>query len=258
MWRWIRCGVLVTSFSFGLAAQDMPYPVGYTYVAMAESGGPSVTATSVVNTNCTAGHTVPNVAVNLYNPGRTRSAYAYNSAQYCYAQATAYLPLCPATGCEDGTFEADNEGTIEYCPIAAAYVAAVAASAQQTVNPFVLLDRALWSPQSVVFQGGESFLYVYAKKSPGCNAAAASLGAGVGSVPPANIQFNVSPSQQDPQACTFSRDNDCTSVWQVTTLKTNEQTGKISGHGYLLGNTGTCTNTDTHKFAGDLEVVRSR
>ncbi len=255
MGRWIRCGVLVTSLSFGLAAQDMPYPVGYTYVAMAESGGPSVTATSVVNTNCTAGHTVPNVAVNLYNPGRTRSAYAYNYAQYCYAQATAYLPLCPATGCEDGTFEADNEGTTEYCPIAAAYVAAVAASAQQTVRPYVFLDSASWSPSSVRFQGDQSTFYVQAKKSPLCDAGAASLGASMGSVPPANIRFSISPSQNEPQACTFS-EGICRSSWTLTTLATNEQTGAVSGHGHLMGNTGTCDNRDVLKSGGNLQVVR--
>lgn len=253
MWCWIRCGVLVTSLSFGLAAQDMPYPVGYTYVAMAESGGPSVTATSVVNTNCTAGHTVPNVTVNLYNPGRTRSAYAYNSAQYCYAQATAYLPLCPATGCEDGTFEADNEGTIEYCPIAAAYVAAVAALSQRHVDPYVYLRGVSWNPTSVPAQNGRSRFYVEAGKSYGCTATSVTLSVAFFPMP-TEIQFSYLPAGAI-QSCSPSPPNySCAVSWEVTTSTQNTKTGRIGGDGRLEGNDGGCVNKEPVYRSADLSV----
>ncbi len=139
-------------------AQEMPYPVAYTYVAMAETGdGWSVTATSVANTNCTAGHTLPVVAVNVYNPGRTRSAFASNNySPHCYGQATAYLPLCSDGQCEDGQFEAENEGTTEYCPSAVAFVAAVAAQASANVEAFKYLSRVWWDPAGpIARQDGE-------------------------------------------------------------------------------------------------------
>jgi hypothetical protein len=221
-----------------LLAQEMPYPVAYTYVAMAESGdGWSVTATSVANTNCTAGHTLPVVAVTVYNPGRTRSAFASdNFSPYCYGQATAYLPLCSDGQCEDGRFEAENEGTTEYCPIAFAFVAAVAAQGSQVVEAFKYISRAWWDPAGPIDrQNGTSSFYLRGGRSSGCQASSILLGHAFSQRPSdrkKQIQFSALPADNT-QAC--SANPECEVYWTVETSNVNEGSGYIDGTGRIDG-----------------------
>lgn len=237
-----------------LCAQEMPYPVAYTYVAMAESGdGWSVTATSVANTNCTSGHTLPVVAVTVYNPGRTRSASASGEfSPYCFGQATAYLPLCSGGVCEDGLFEADNEGTTEYCPIALAFLAALAASQQEHIQHYIWVDSAWWAPSGpIATQKGSSTFKVRARQSRGCGATAVSISANFDPEPD-SIQWSKEPLVES-QGC--QPNLDCAVEWRVTTSPLNESTGTINGAGILESYTGpnNCTVKD-HVKSATIEV----
>lgn len=242
------CAVL--ALASVLWAQQMPYPVAYTYVAMAESGdGWSVTATSVANTNCTSGHTLPVVAVTVHNPGRTRSAFASGEySPYCSGQATAYLPLCSGGICEDGLFEADNEGTTEYCPITLAFVAAVAASQQVRVPAYISIDAAWWAPSGpLARQNGSSTLKVRARQSASCGATAVSI-TGDFDPEPDSVQFTKLPTVQS-QGC--QPNPHCTVEWTLTTSPGNQSAGTINGAGILHSYTGpnTCDVKDFVKSA---------
>ncbi len=203
----------------------------------------SVTATSVANTNCTAGHTLPVVAVNVYNPGRTWSAFASdNYSPYCYGQATAYLPLCSDGQCEDGQFEAENEGTTEYCPIAVAFVAAVAAQASENVEAIKYLSRAWWDPAGPIArqdgEKGRSRFYVRGGRSSGCQISTIFLGRAFSQRPneqEKQIVFNVEPLVST-QGCSADVQNrECEVYSLVTTSATNQVSGYIDGTGLIEG-----------------------
>jgi hypothetical protein len=235
LWLWSVCGPLV--------AQQMPYPVAYTYVAMAESGdGWSVTATSVANTNCTSGHTLPAVAVTVFNPGRTRSAFASNDySPYCYGQATAYLPLCSGGQCEDGRFEADNEGTTEYCPIAFAFLAAVAAQGSEQVEAYKYIVSARWDPPGPLERrNGASTFYVRGGMSAGCQASQILLARALSQRPrdrQTPIQFQALPTV-GLQGCSpppGQPTRHCEVSWDVETSSQNQGSGYIDGTGRVDG-----------------------
>jgi hypothetical protein len=189
--------------------------------------------------------------VNYLKGGRTRSAFASdNFSPYCYGQATAYLPLCSDGQCEDGRFEAENEGTTEYCPIAFAFVAAVAAQGSQVVEAFKYISRAWWDPAGPIDrQNGTSSFYLRGGRSSGCQASSILLGHAFSQRPSdrkKQIQFSALPADNT-QAC--SANPECEVYWTVETSTVNEGSGYIDGTGRIDGPSTCPTRGDSIKQA---------
>lgn len=212
------------------SAQTHPYSNAWSYVTSVETGDGQLAATTVAGTGGTDTHLMVQIAIFIQSPGgRTSSAYNYPSQTT--GQATAYLPLCGGSGCEDGSYFATSINTTEQCGVTGTVLELPVQTQNPSVTPYISWNSLGFSPSSVPRENGISTLRAKVLKSANCSAANIK----VQFTPdpnPAEIQFARDPDAEVKTA-SFAG-NTAETTWKITTAGGNPHAGSIKALSGLI------------------------
>lgn len=249
----VRLILLLAMLCAALTAQTHPYSNAWAFATAAETGDGQLSATTVAGTGGTDTHTMQQISILIQSPGG-RIASAANYPGGTTGQATAFLPLCTSSGCEDGIFQMTTAGTRETCGVTFQTLDLPIQTPTFNVDPYVYMSEVVFNPISISKQGGTSTFTATAGKSPGCNASNVEIGFNSHSVDA--IQYSVNPPPPPPpgighrQTVPFAVTT-AQASWTVTTTNNNPNTGNILGTGLI--SQASCRAT-THTLNKYLQV----
>jgi hypothetical protein len=155
-----------------IVAQEHPYSNAWSYIATVFTEDLNFSATTVAGTGGTDTHTMQAVVISLRSP-LSRSAWAGEYPSGTTAQATAYLPICTETMCEDGKYFASNQGTAENCGVTYQTLALAETEAEGDLPAFMVNQEVSFFPVEIERKSGVSRFRITVTKSQNCSSGTA-------------------------------------------------------------------------------------
>ena len=155
-------------------AQMSTYAVGYAYVDIViDSGGDTISAISVNQTWGWADHTASAWLFMQSPDGRT---FSHHDGYAETAMASGLLAVCTPATCHPGTYQVDNWGSDEYCPINYDY--ADSSSEEEAVkhDKFLRIMRTNFTKASIKRKNDQANLLVDVFRAKACPATSAEVG----------------------------------------------------------------------------------